>query len=214
MLFFPEQYEGIATELVLSVYQASRFLNVQVLNSFADNVKSIIKEDPTLTQYVLKAVRNVENYDDISKLYKEDEENAISGLKQLIEEQKKRDDEKAIVEQNKAQEAFGAQYKKGRREGHENICRQIAKQKFKKYQAVKFGATIAAIIIPLIIIVLILTKVIDTTSWNINPVAQWIITGLVGMVWEVITVVIVKSIKVSEDSIYQELLEKYEITDK
>jgi hypothetical protein len=65
MLFFPEGYDKISTELILSVYQSSQYLNVHDLNTFADNIKTIIEEDPEMTSYIIKVTKNIENYDNI-----------------------------------------------------------------------------------------------------------------------------------------------------
>ena len=105
MLFFPESYGKIAVDLLVSVYQSSQYLNVHDLASFERNIKSIIEEDPSMSSYVLKAMKNIENYDEISQLYQQDEQEAIEGLKQIVELQKQKDEkEKERLEQERQKE--------------------------------------------------------------------------------------------------------------
>ena len=105
ILFFPEAYGKIAVDLLVSVYQSSQYLNVHDLASFEQNIKSIIEEDPSMSSYVLKAMKNIEHYDEIAQLYQQEEQDRIEGLKQIVEIQKKKDEEeRARLEQEKEKE--------------------------------------------------------------------------------------------------------------
>ena len=105
MLFFPESYGKIAVDLLVSVYQSSQYLNVHDLASFEQNIKSIIEEDPSMSTYVLKAMKNIEHYDEIAQLYQQEEQDRIEGLKRIVEIQKEKDEaERARLEQEKEKE--------------------------------------------------------------------------------------------------------------
>ena len=86
------RYGKIAVDLLVSVYQSSQYPNVHDLASFDQNIKSIIEEDPSMSSYVLKATKNIEHYDEIAQLYQQEEQDRIEGLKQIVEIQKKKDE--------------------------------------------------------------------------------------------------------------------------
>lgn len=117
MLFFPEGYEKISTELILSIYQSSQYLNVYDLNTFADNIKTIIKDDPSMTSYIIKVTKNIENYDDIARLYSDGAQDPIEGLKTLIDEQRKKDDTEEEQEKIAQGVKLSEKYEAGKQEG-------------------------------------------------------------------------------------------------
>lgn len=120
MLFFPEGYDKISTELILSVYQSSQYLNVHDLNTFADNIKTIIEEDPEMTSYIIKVTKNIENYDDIARLYSDESKDPITGIKALIDEQRKKD-ELVEMEQKQTQSSeLLERFEAGKLEGFES----------------------------------------------------------------------------------------------
>lgn len=119
MLFFPEGYEKISTELILSIYQSSQYLNVYDLNTFADNIKTIIKDDPSMTSYIIKVTKNIENYDDIARLYSDGTQDPIEGLKTLIDEQRKKDDSEEEQEKIAQDAKLSEKYEAGKQEGFE-----------------------------------------------------------------------------------------------
>lgn len=120
MLFFPEDYDKISTELVLSIYQSSQYLNVHDLNTFYDNIKTIINEDPNMTSYITKVTKNIENYDDIARLYSDETQNPIEGLKVLIDEQRKKDEAEEEQKREAQNKELSERYEKGKKDGFDS----------------------------------------------------------------------------------------------
>lgn len=120
MLFFPERYSEISTELILSVYKSSQYLNVHDLSTFADNINTIVKEDPQMTSYVVKITKNIEYYDDIARLYSDDSQNPMIGLKTLIDEQRKKDEIENIETAKEQQNELAKKYEEGKKKGLES----------------------------------------------------------------------------------------------
>lgn len=119
MLFFPEKYNKISTDFILSVYQSSQYLNVNDLKTFSENVKAIIEEDPEMTSYVIKTTKNIENYDDIARLYSDDGQNTVEGLKALIDEQRKKEETEEEKRKKEQEIALSNTFEKGKQEGYQ-----------------------------------------------------------------------------------------------
>lgn len=119
MLFFPEGYDKISTELVLSVFQSSQYLNVNDLKTFSENIKTIIEEDPQMTSYVIKTTKNIDNYDDIARLYNDTSQDTVEGLKGLVIEQRKKDELEQQKSKQEQEKQLSSTYEKGRIEGFE-----------------------------------------------------------------------------------------------
>lgn len=214
MLYFPESYADIATELVLSVYQSSRYFNVNDLETLAENIQTIVKDDPTLSDYVIKATRNIDNVEEIVKLYDSDEQDHLTGLRKLAVEQKEREQQQKMDQKRDIATMLDSRYKSGLLEGkkseRENICRQLAKQKVKLYNNLKWsGIIIFGIIGPLLIIVLILGNIINLENLNIGDTAKWIMSPLIAIIGVAITAFGKELFQFDEQKIFDKLFRKY-----
>lgn len=133
MLFFPENYSELSTELIISVYRSSQYLNVHDLAKLGSNIESIIKENSTLSSYVISASRNIENYADISQLYS-DGEDTLNGFKKIVEAQMVKDTKAKEEYEAKNELAISKSFEDGKALGKEIGKKSNLEHKPKKQQ--------------------------------------------------------------------------------
>lgn len=118
LLFFPQAIGKISIDLMVSLFSASKYINVHILDNLSNTIKEIAVTSQEDAQYVIMATRNAENYADINDIYEDDSIDNKTGILDLaqkakeaenkgkleLEEEKRRHEETIILLQ----------------EGHEN----------------------------------------------------------------------------------------------
>lgn len=184
MLFFPENYSKLSTELIISVYQSSQYLNVHDLAKLSSNIESIIKENSTLSSYVISASRNIENYADISQLYSENND-TLDGFKKIVEMQMTKDNKLRENYESEKQLAISESFEKGKEVGKkEEKIEQIkakAKQQAKYFKIIKLCIIGFLLVVPTLIAILMITKVINIDHLTISENTRWLVPSLLAL---------------------------------
>ena len=80
-LFNPQDTGNISIGLMIALFNNSDYIDVHILDKLANTIEEISNESPDIVSYVIMATRNSENYNEINKIYTEDD----NQKKRLIE---------------------------------------------------------------------------------------------------------------------------------
>ena len=214
ILFFPENYAEISTDLIISVYKVSQYIDVQDLSKLENNMAQIIKDDSALLSYVISATRNIENYAEINQLYSESE-NPIDGFKKIVESQKEQDLKNQQEYEIKHENEISESYNKGKEDGREEaLIEQIrceAKYKASKLKWIRIFLISAFIIVPIILIVLFFTHVINLDEILIGENTKWLISSLVSIPLWALAGIFGKLLDKDEQYYYEKLMAKHKL---
>lgn len=118
---------------------------------------------------------------------------------------------KQIEQQNQIVESFEAGKALGKQEANEEYLKSKAKRTVKIKKAIKYGLMGLFCFVPLLIIILLLTKVIVVQDSDLNEATKWIISVCLGCVSAVVTPLIGKFFKIDEEQTYNKLNSKTDI---
>lgn len=217
MLFFPENYSELSTELIISVYQSSQYLNVHDLEKLGSNIESIIKEGSTLSSYVISASRNIDNYAEISQLYSDGGEDTLDGFKKIVEAQMEKDaNEKAKYEAT-TELAISKSFEKGKELGKQEERQERIKAEAAKYakkaKVGKICLILFLIFAPIVIAILMVTNVINLDNLALGDNTKWVVSPLLAISSWAASVLLGKFFKIDEQYFYKKLLKKYGLKD-
>ena len=115
MLFYPEKYEGISTDLIVSIFLRTKYLKTEALEGLAENIKTIIRDDPQMTRYATRASKNIDLYSDLSALYTTESTDSMDILMQLIDAEQQKESE----QQKQQEERIAKSFNEGKIAGQE-----------------------------------------------------------------------------------------------
>lgn len=208
MLYFPEQYSTISTDLLICVYQSSQYLNFHDLDKLCNNMQTLIEENSTLSSYVVSATKNIENYSRISEIYDEAND-PLPQLRILVQSQKDIEEKKKDEEKTLHEEALNQRYKQGKEDQKKDDLRIKAKFYARLFLITKYIIAVSFICATIIIMGLILGKVIILP--NINDDIKWLISTLISVISIVIGILGIKFINCDEAYFYKKLCKKNKI---
>lgn len=213
MLFFPENYSELSTELIISVYRSSQYLNVHDLARLSSNIETIIKENSTLSSYVISASRNIENYADISQLYSNGED-TLDGFKKIVEAQMAKDTKAKEEYEAKNELAISKSFEEGKVAGKKEEKIEQIKIQAKKYaKIVKICLILLFAIVPTLIAVLMITNVINLENLSLGETTKWVASSLLAIPSWIISGFLAKFFNLDEKYFYDKLLKKYNLND-
>lgn len=217
MLFFPENYSELSTELIISVYRSSQYLNVHDLAKLGKNIESIIKEDATLSSYVVSASRNIENYAEISQLYSDSDGDTLNGFKKIVEAQMAKDIKAKEDYEAKKELAISKSFEEGKALGKkEEKIEQLkirAKKEAKFMKVLKICLIAILVIVPIVIAILMFTKIINLDNLALGENTKWLASTLLAIPAWVASGLLVKFFNLDEQYFYKKLLKKYNLID-
>ena len=117
LLFEPQDIGKVSIGLMVSLFNASKYIDVHILDNLSQAVQEIAVTSPEETDYVIMATRNSEHYSEINKIYADNEidpKSALIELGQKVKEKEQQKDENfktqlqekesSIIEMKKAHE--------------------------------------------------------------------------------------------------------------
>ncbi len=97
LLFEPQDIGKVSIGLMVSLFNASKYIDVHILDILSQAVQEIAVTSPEETDYVIMATRNSEHYSEINKIYADNEidpKSALIELGQKVKEKEQQKDEK------------------------------------------------------------------------------------------------------------------------
>lgn len=205
MLYFPEQYAGLSTDLLICVYQSSQYLNYHDLDELCKNMQTLMEEESPLSSYVISATKNIENYSRISEIYS-DSTDTLSELRTLVNKQKKKAEQQKKEEDSQHEEALNRSYLKGMEDQKRKQIRK--KANIYAHLSLSLKIIIAILLIGSAIVIsgLIIAKII-----KVDEDIKWVISTLLPIISSILGGLEIKFIKHDKSYYYKRLCEKHKI---
>ena len=94
LLFEPQDIGKVSIGLMVSLFNASKYIDVHILDNLSQTVQEIAVTSPEETDYVIMATRSGEHYSEINKIYADDEIDTKSALIELGQKVKEKEQQK------------------------------------------------------------------------------------------------------------------------
>lgn len=208
MLYFPEQYSVLSTDLLICVYQSSQYLNFHDLDELCNNMQTIMEEESALSSYVVSATKNIENYSRISEIYDESSD-PLPQLKILVQAQKEIDDKKNEEVNAQHEAALNESYLQGKVDQKRTDLQRKAKIYALLFSIGKWVVVSLFILIPIVTMGLIIGNVIMLPT--ISDDAKWAISTLMSIISITIGALGIKFVKLDKAYFYKKLCKKHHI---